>query len=374
MQNRFWYLLSKKLSGQLSDMEAAELTDLEARHPEWRESGNHTTNLWGHDLPLADAQEDFDRHIKRMAEQGIETSVFSTSDKHENEAQESVFVKPLRKKWWFWMAAAASFIGFIGWLFVTQFSKEPVIAAELLTKNEVTTARGKREKLVLPDGTNVWLNAESKIEYGKDFNKTNRDITLSGEAYFDVTKNKKLPFTIQTNKIHIKVTGTVFNVKAYPSDKISETSIIEGRVEVTVNDRPKELYVLKPNEKLVIRNEPVLDKSVDSGSGFTNTRRDTKPLIQLGYVNPINDDADSATVETSWIYNRLVFDNESIADMAIKMERWYGVKIVVSDAKVGAIRLNYQIKNETIEKALRNMQYVARFHYTIVGNEITITK
>lgn len=373
MQNRFWYLLSKKLSGHLSDAELTELEELQAAHPDWHYPAQHITNIWGHEKPVNDAADDFERHIKRMGAQGYDVSGFPTMPLEESVPALDYPVTGSNKIRWVWLAVAASVIGAISWLFVSQNTPKPLASMPPTAKNEVITGSGKRDKLVLPDGTQVWLNAESKIEYGADFGKTNRAVTLTGEAYFDVTKNKELPFTIQTKKIHIKVTGTAFNVKAYPGEKVSETSIIRGRVEVTVNARPKELYVLKPNEKLVIRDEPEMAVAKQAAVS-AGQKQESKPLIQLGYINYIENDTDSATLETSWIYNRLVFDNESIAEMAVKMGRWYGVNIAVDDAKVAAVRLNYQIQNETVEKALRNMQYVARFHFTINGKNITITK
>lgn len=374
MQNRFWYLLSKKLSGHLSDAELIELEELQAAHPDWHHPVQHITNIWLHENPAKDAEDDFANHLKRMETLGHDISAFSIAEE-ENSIQLLPLSTSSNKGRWIWLAIAASVIGVIGWLFANESVTNPIAVPPdyQIAKNEVITGSGKRDKLVLPDGTQVWLNAESKIEYGQDFGKTNRDISLSGEAYFDVTKNKELPFTIQTNRIHIKVTGTAFNVKAYPGEKVSETSIIRGRVEVTVNARPKELYVLKPNEKLVIRDEPEAEKTEQTVVSNVQ-KQESKPLIQLGYINYIANDSDSATVETSWVFNRLVFDNESFTEMAVKMERWFGVKIRIDDPKVAAIRLNYQIQNETVEKALRNMQYVARFHFNVDGKNITITK
>ena len=92
---------------------------------------------------------------------------------------------------------------------------------ELVAKhsNEVSTQPGSKSKIQLPDGSTVWLNAGSKLTYTKDFGKEIREVTLIGEAFFDVTKMKEKPFIIHTSSINIKVLGTAFNVKAYPEDK-----------------------------------------------------------------------------------------------------------------------------------------------------------
>lgn len=367
MHNRFWYLLSKKLNGNALDVELSELDGLLQQHPEWQYEVQHITTIWESNT-LEDADEAvFSGHMMRMENMGHDTTMFSeTSDRELTPA----FTFTNRK----WLAigtlAGTVLLMIVCWLILSH-DRSGTTTHKSLPYNLIVTRKGDRNRLILPDGTQVWLNAESRLEYNKGYGITNRAVILSGEAYFDVVKNTEMPFTIQTDKIHIKVTGTAFNVKAYPGEKVSETSLIRGRVEVTVNARPDEKYVLKPNEKLVVRDEPPVIPSKNI-SLPEEKKQENEPLIQLGYVNYVSND--SAAVETSWVYNRLIFDDESFKDIATKMERWYGVSIHINDSLVGAQHLTYTIRNETITQALRNMRYAVRFHYSVDGNNITITK
>lgn len=370
MHNRFWYLLSKKLSGNALDAELTELDDLLLQHPEWQYAVQHISAVWESNNIAAADEQVFDNHLKRMENLGHDIAIFNEPG---NYNLTPAYTSPKRN----WLAAGTILGSLIAIVLLLVFNqtKRATIADNdnaAITNNKIITKSGDRTKMILPDGTQVWLNAESKLEYNKDYGKSNRAVTLSGEAYFDVVKNVEIPFTIQTDKIHIKVTGTAFNVKAYPGEKVSETSLIRGRVEVTVNARPDAKYILKPNEKLVVRDE-IPARSVNENDLPLEEKKQVKePLIQLGYLNYV--DNDSTAVETSWVYNRLIFDDESFTEIAKKMERWYGVAINMNDSLIGSRHITYTIRNETVAQALRNMQYALRFHYAINGNNITITK
>jgi ferric-dicitrate binding protein FerR (iron transport regulator) len=224
---------------------------------------------------------------------------------------------------------------------------------------------GSRTRLVLPDGSTVWLNAGSRLTYSKDFGSRNRNVTLTGEAYFDVTKSAELPFVIQTPAMQVKVVGTAFNIKSYPGERTSETSVIRGSVEIIPKARPGEKYVLKPNEKLVVANAI---KEKDN----KQPDRPSKPLIALGSLTYYP--ADSLVVETSWVDNKLVFDNEAFSDVALKMERWYGMTIEFRNKQLQEMRLTGSFVNETIYEALNALQISGGFNYSIRQNTVVISK
>src|SRR5690606_22571909 len=108
--------------------------------------------------------------------------------------------------------------------------------AQLKYNSTEVSKPGERKSIQLPDGTKVMLNAGSTIHIAADFNATSRQLTLVGEAFFDVVHNAEKPFIIHTGAMDIKVLGTVFNVRAYPGDKTSETSLLKGSVEVTLKN------------------------------------------------------------------------------------------------------------------------------------------
>lgn len=367
MHNRYWYLLSKKLSGNATDHELTEMDELVKQNPDWHYATQHLHNIWEQQSAEPAVEEDFSNHLNRMEALGHDTTGF-----RDTTGAASVPLLRSYKKKRLLVAGIAILLLIAVIAGLGVFSDKQIGTHDHNTYNKIITQSGDRRKINLPDGTKVWLNAESTLEYNRAYGKTNRSISLNGEAYFEVVKNSALPFILQTNKINIKVTGTAFNVKSYGREQVAETSLIRGKVEITVNARPEEKYILKPNEKLVVRDESIDLVTNKSTLPVPGKKAVNEPLIQLGYVNFINDE--STAVETSWVYNKLILDNETLSEIAKKMERWYGVTININNNEVAAQHLTYTIKNETIAQALQNMQYAVRFHYTISGKNVTITK
>ena len=112
---------------------------------------------------------------------------------------------------------------------------------------------------VLPDGTVVWLNAGSRIEYKIPDNKPVREVTMEGEAYFNVSKDPDHPFTVNAGEMIIKAYGTAFNVKAYPDEKAVETTLVEGSVSVEIENKPSNKTMLRPNDQAIYY-KPTSDK------------------------------------------------------------------------------------------------------------------
>ena len=263
-----------------------------------------------------------------------------------------------------YFAVAAIFIGVV-LLVRTNVFNPPV--ANNYHFNEIVAKRGTKSKLILPDGTQVWLNSESKLSYNSKFNDSIREVTLEGEAYFDVVKDKKHPFVVKTSAISIRVLGTAFNVKSYQQDPTIETTLVRGMIEVQKNNEPSaSKIILRPNEKLVY-NKPEASIIKQVGQNVNANQ-----LISISTL-PKNI-ADSVRKETSWVYGRLIFDGDSFSTLAEKMERWYNVKIIIKNSKVANYRFAGMFENENIEEALKALQLIAMFKYTVQENEIIIEK
>jgi ferric-dicitrate binding protein FerR (iron transport regulator) len=231
--------------------------------------------------------------------------------------------------------------------------------------NEVEAKKGARSFMLLPDGTKVWLNSDSKLEYKENFNDSIREVMLTGEAYFDVVKDAAHPFVVHTSDIDIRVLGTAFNVKSYPKESSIEATLIHGLIEVTNKKRPSSpKVILHPHEKLVFQKEDEHQPAIAAGQSTLAK----KPFS----IAALPKKSDTAIVETSWVYNKLIFDGETFKEIALKMERWYNVRISFKNEKAANLRIRYLIENETIEEALKAIQVVERFKYTINGNEIEI--
>jgi ferric-dicitrate binding protein FerR (iron transport regulator) len=272
-------------------------------------------------------------------------------------------------KKWYWAAAAIVFFAIAGFVWINN-NKGEIKEEAIAQSNEVSTRRGSKSTVHLPDGTIVVLNAGSKLTYNKDFGKELREVTLSGEGFFDVKRMSQKPFVIHTESINIKVLGTVFNVKAYPEDKRTETSLIHGSIEVTMKNRPNDKIILAPSEKLVVENNTVVDKTV------TTTKGTEIPEVSINTLMSVNklryNEADSSVAETGWVDNKLVFRDESFEDLVRKMERWYDVDIEISDARLREKRLNGTFEKETIDQALEALKILSPFRYEQTGNKIII--
>lgn len=228
------------------------------------------------------------------------------------------------------------------------------------------TDKGAKSTIFLQDGTKVILNAESKLRFPKRFSGATREIYLTGEAFFDVTHNAAMPFIIHTDKMNIKVLGTEFNVKSYPQDSAYETTLIRGSIEVTLKDRPDDRIILKPKEKLIVANLE-FENAPESATSLPSIHSQLS-ITGLHYISK----TDSAVVETSWMDNKLVFQDESFANLAMDMERKYAVNIHFSNEKLKEYRFTGIFKEETIRDALNALQLTEKFNYKINGNTVYI--
>jgi Fe2+-dicitrate sensor, membrane component len=214
----------------------------------------------------------------------------------------------------------------------------------------------------------VWLNAGSKLIINEDFGESLREVTLTGEAFFDVAKNPDKPFIIHTPAVDIKVLGTQFNVKSYPSDKTTETSLLRGSVEVVVKKRPDEKYVLKPNEKLVVLNEEIT--SPEKNNDWPANRNSNENIIAIKSLT--YQQGDTTAIEAAWVRNKLSVKDEPFIELARKMERWYDVAFEFRNKWLEEAFITGSFENETLEQALEALRFSFDFKYRINGKTVII--
>lgn len=238
------------------------------------------------------------------------------------------------------------------------------------------TLPGQKDTIILKDGTHVWLNADSKLICDKDFGQSpTREVTLTGEAYFDVSKDPGRPFVIHANNMNIKVLGTAFNVKAYPDGKTTETTLLRGSIEVTIKDDPSRKIRLRPNEKITvfkatasiesIHNKQELNLKKDTLSGFSVSTIHQDPLL------------DSGVLETAWMEGKLAFRNETFDQLALQMKHKYDVEFHFMTDDLKAFRFTGIFSTETIGQALHALQLTSPsnpFDYHVEGREVYIMK
>lgn len=271
----------------------------------------------------------------------------------------------VRKPWLFTRRAAAAILVLLmgaATIYFANMQSDPVVSSAS-QMNHVSTQPGSKTKLQLSDGTQVWLHSNSKLVYNNEsFGKSNREVTLYGEAFFDVVKNTKVPFIIHTAQVNITVKGTAFNVKAYPTDKAIETTLIRGLIEITTVQDPDRKILLKPNEKISI---PVVSSSQQVKEAKPDTARSLFSITRLK-------NTDNSPAEVAWIQDQLVFDDEPLSSIAPKMASWYNIDVQFKDEEVMKKRFSGTIERETLKETLEAMQLSFPFEYEIQNNVLYI--
>ncbi len=272
-----------------------------------------------------------------------------------------------------WIAAAVLLGGLVmGGL--AYFQHRPVKTATVQVETLVATAGfGAKKELVLPDGTRVWLNAGSKLAYPAVFIGGKREVELEGEAFFNVAPDSKAPFSVHARKITIGVLGTSFNVKAYRDEHDIETTLISGKVQVILDNEPEKPILLSPNEKLTIVNE--------TEDRWRAAKKDQQPADAPRSYNALRYKVQALPVrsgnvlmETAWVDNKLVIDDESFETVARMLERKYDVTIHFRDAGLMQERLSGVFEKESIDEVLRILAMTTEFRYVVEGKTIYLSK
>ena len=368
-EEKFWHLLSVKLTGEATREELEAFDLLLQKNPELGLQAQMLQQMWKkNEVNKSNTDDFFNRHLQRLSNQPdiapliVEPSLTDTTITEEPSEQK-------RYRWIFPLSGvAASIIILLSVLSGNGFFKQH-IKTNQLAKNTVTTRKGSKSNVQLPDGTTAWLNADSKLVYDENFSGDIREVSLEGEAYFDVVKDKTRPFIIHTKTIDIKVLGTAFNVRAYETEKNTETSLFRGSVEVTLHNSPEKKIVLKPNEKLMVNNKSLsfTTRKEENGKNHIPPAAD----ITVGKVH--FEAKDSSAWETLWIKNKLVFDEESLEEVAQKIERWYDVKVIINgDEALRQTAYTGVFENENLLQVMEALKITGNFKYSINKDIITI--
>ncbi len=279
----------------------------------------------------------------------------------------------IKKTQWFpksWMQAAALILIVVsvagGYFLGHSLSKN--IENEPLVYNEILVPKGEKSQLVLSDGTKIWVNAGSKLRFPNRFGGKSREVWLDGEAFFEVAKDKSKPFYVRTSDLNIKVLGTTFNVKAYNDENIIETTLLEGLVslerKIDSDKDVKEIF-LQPNHKAVyLKNETSMVTE--------EIKREVATPIQAREImitKPVQTE-----LSVAWRDGKLIFEDETLESIAIKLERRYDVNIHIEDSTIKALRYTGVLKNVSIEQAIKAIQLTYDFKFTMKGNQINISR
>ncbi|MBN9382225.1 MAG: FecR domain-containing protein [Chitinophagaceae bacterium] len=347
---RLWELLSRKYNNELTPEEQEELEQLLREHRDVFELNETFSRL--KDMPVQPLTTPADEERSRQAIAArLPPPPLARSPK-----------KLLR-----WAAAACAVLIVAGiWFYHLKTTPSPLPGSQ----NEVATSTSK-SKVLLPDGSTVILNRQSKLVYNKDFGVNKREISLTGEAYFDIAKNEAIPLTVVAGPIQIKVMGTAFNVRAYTGDSTIETSLIRGSIEVSSSDDPERSIRMRPNEKIIFgkNNTP---SPISPGAKSAQGSKPAQIFVQMNRIQP--NPIDSTINEIVWVQDKLVFSKEPFYSLAKKMERWYQVRIRFKDKISEQLSLTGSLEKESLTEALDALRQLTPFNYQIDSGVVTISK
>ena len=258
--------------------------------------------------------------------------------------QEEKTVKKLSLHKFFYGAAAVALlclISFASYRTGTEQVKKQF--AEMV----VEAPLGSKTRLSLPDGTLVWLNAGSTITYSQGFGVEERKLKLSGEGYFEVTRNKQLPFEITTKELQLRVLGTKFNFRNYPEDEEVSVSLLEGKVSLRNYLKNDALCYLEPDQKAILN------------------KKNGKLMVS----------ASEARYTAEWTNGFLFFDEELLPDIIKELERSYNVKIYIEDESLKTFRFygNFVRKEQTIQEILEMLASTGKLEYKIEGKTVRLS-
>lgn len=207
----------------------------------------------------------------------------------------------------------------------------------------VSADKGQRASLTLPDGTKVWLNSHTEVKYGSDYGTDERIVSLTGEAYFEVAKDKVHRFVVRTGQMDVEAVGTAFSVKAYREDPRITASLFSGKVKVTTAGNC--VYLSQGEQALFDKKNGTLSVSTPENIGYADM----------------------------WRNNELAFQGETLRDIAVMLNRMYNVEIQFESREIQDYRFSGVIKNNSLDNVFELISLTAPIEYRTKGDTIILS-
>jgi ferric-dicitrate binding protein FerR (iron transport regulator) len=237
------------------------------------------------------------------------------------------------------VAAVILIVFGLGWS--TEMITESLSEKEQIV-HQLEVPKGQRSKLILADGTEVWLNSDSKLDFAINKESKERIVNLEGEAFFHVARDEKKPFIVRVKGQELKVLGTTFNVRSYWDEESVYTTLEEGSVEIKAGGRT---VILEPNQQLEFNRL---------------SNRLSRKAVDTNYY-------------TVWRDGRYVFDNESFSDLIRMVERWYDVQFIYPEDFFEGMHYSGVIKRTMpIEHVLTLINHTTPIRYEMKGDTVII--
>lgn len=217
------------------------------------------------------------------------------------------------------------------------------IPEEKVEMHRLSTPRGKDFKIILEDGTIVWMNAESSLIYPSKFSSEKRMVCLKGEAYFKVAKNTECPFVISTDRMQVQVLGTELNVRNYVS-KDSHVTLINGQVKVFDSTNEENFVLLRPGEDALLNEE----------NAFVVKNIDTESYVY-------------------WKEGYFYFDDVPLSEVVQELGRWYNINVIFEKRDLMDLRIRYFcVRSEPLERAIDLLNRMKKMNVRLSGNSVYI--
>ena len=282
-------------------------------------------------LKNSDALDEVASEIWEEGANVTRSTVFAQRESYK-EAQQLLRGMKRRKLWnaRHWGYAAVGIAASLILVFLGVYSWNSTDTTEMQLA-EVSTSFGERKQVMLADGSRVVLNACSSLQYPKEFDGDVRKVQLKGQAFFEVARNEKQPFFVETGKLHVQVLGTEFDVKSYAEDEVASVEVQSGKVEVTL---PEATLRLKKDEQILM----------NTVSGEFNKKKENKKVA-------------------AWRKGGLCFNHTPIRDVARELERIYSCKILFSEGQEFTNVITGEPDNESLESLLEAIHIVSGLNY-----------
>jgi len=294
---------------------------------QWLETGS--LDIQEELLPLVENEE--------YVADSIWQSIAETENLQTLSQQKHIKAYSLRKRFFTW-GIAASILLMVGFSALYYANTEEVASKSIVMKT-IRIPYGKKALFTLPDGTAVHLNSGSELRYPERFADTERRVRLVGEAFFEVFQDKRRPFLVETNATATEVLGTTFNLSAYPDEDYS-LIVQQGKVSFG-NSIRKEMFA--------------------AGQGGIYTKKGE--LKRMPSV---------AEEKLGWKNSQLIFQRQTLIEMAIYIERWYGVEIDIQNSQIAQRLFTGSFDNPSLPGLMKNLSFVMQFNYRIQAQKITI--
>ena len=313
MNTKFWDITAKQLEGKASPSELEALQHWLAQDPAHQEQYEEQKRLWALTSPPPPAEVN-----TQAAWEKVRKSIHPEQQKTKQ-----------RTLWPLTARIAASVALLIGLAWLTRLLFFPYYSME------VVTSGNEQKMFLLPDSSQVWLNKNSRLMYQPDFEGAERAVVLEGEAFFEVTHNPEKPFTVETAEALTTVLGTSFNLRAYPEEKTVELKVATGKVAFAAED--EQALALVPSGYAAI-----LQKPVNTISKFRNLSENA----------------------WAWKSGHLTFRDESLAEIATVLERYYEVELHLQNPQLANCRFTGSFQRPALTEVLQVLEAALQLEYT----------